>query len=72
MNLTHCRTEWIKLYGAMLNKEDAADSFFEKQAQVIEKLKGFENNRKDGGIFLCEYRRFYRSKKIRRLYPFHD
>ena len=40
------RTEWIKLYGAMLNKEDAADCFFEEQAQVIEKLKGFENTEK--------------------------
>lgn len=40
------RTEWIKLYGAMLNKEDAADRFFEEQAQVIEKLKGFENTEK--------------------------
>lgn len=40
------RTEWIKLYGAMLNKKDAADRFFEEQAQVIEKLKGFENTEK--------------------------
>ena len=30
------RTEWIKLYGAMLNKEDLAESFFEDQAKVIE------------------------------------
>ena len=45
------RTEWIKLYGAMLNKEDAADSFFEKQAQVIEKLKGFENTEKTVAYF---------------------
>ena len=45
------RTELIKLYGAMLNKEDAADSFFEKQAQVIEKLKGFENTEKTVAYF---------------------
>lgn len=45
------RTEWIKLYGAILNKEDAADSFFEKQAQVIEKLKGFENTEKTVAYF---------------------
>ena len=24
------RTEWIKLYGAMMNKEEEADAFFEK------------------------------------------
>ena len=47
----YSRTEWIKLYGAMLNKEDAADSFFEKQAQVIEKLKGFENTEKTVAYF---------------------
>lgn len=45
------RTEWIKLYGAMLNKEDAANAFFEDQAQVIEKLKGFENTEKTVAYF---------------------
>ena len=37
--------------GRMLNKEDSADSFFEKQAQVIEKLKGFENTEKTVAYF---------------------
>ena len=41
------RTEWIKLYGAMLNKEDLAESFFEDQAKVIEELKDFKNTEKD-------------------------
>ena len=36
------RTEWIKLYGALLNKEEEADTFFDQQAHVIEELKGFE------------------------------
>ena len=34
------RTEWIKAYGAMLNKEAEAETFFEDQAQIIEELKG--------------------------------
>ena len=29
------RTEWIKLYGAMMNKEEEAKTFFDQQAQVI-------------------------------------
>ena len=45
------RTEWIKLYGAMINKEDEAKAFFDEQAQVIEKLKGFENTEKTVAYF---------------------
>lgn len=45
------RTEWIKLYGALLNKEDEAKVFFDEQAQVIEKLKGFENTEKTVAYF---------------------
>lgn len=45
------RTEWIKLYGALLNKEEEADAFFDQQAQVIEKLKGFENTEKTVAYF---------------------
>ena len=45
------RTEWIKLYGALLNKEEEADTFFDQQAQVIEELKGFENTEKTVAYF---------------------
>lgn len=45
------RTEWVKLYGALLNKEEEADSFFNQQAEVIEKLKGFENTEKTVAYF---------------------
>ena len=45
------RTEWIKFYGALLNKEDEAKAFFDDQAQVIEKLKGFENTEKTVAYF---------------------
>lgn len=45
------RTEWIKAYAAMLNKEDAADTFFDEQAKVIESLKGFKNTGKTVAFF---------------------
>nr|WP_296032301.1 ABC transporter substrate-binding protein [uncultured Dorea sp.] len=45
------RTEWIKAYAAMLNKEDAADTFFEEQAEIIEELKDFKNTGKTVAYF---------------------
>ena len=45
------RTEWIRLYGAMMNKEDEAEAFFSKQAQIIEKLKDFPNTEKTVAFF---------------------
>ncbi|MDO4522142.1 MAG: ABC transporter substrate-binding protein [Eubacteriales bacterium] len=40
------RTEWIKVYGAMLNKEDTAESFFAEQAAVIDEMANYENTGK--------------------------
>ncbi len=40
------RTEWIKLYGAMLDKEEEAADFFASQASVVENLKDFQNTEK--------------------------
>lgn len=45
------RTEWIKAYAAMINKEAEAEEFFNDQAQVIEELKDFENTGKSVAIF---------------------
>lgn len=45
------RTEWVKLYAAMLDQEDAADTFFEEQAEVIEELKDFKNTEKTVAFF---------------------
>ncbi len=36
------RTEWIKLYGALFNQEEQAETFFEEQAQVIDDQENFE------------------------------
>ena len=45
------RTEWIKLYGAMLNKEKEASEFFDGQAGVVENLKDFKNTEKTVAFF---------------------
>ena len=45
------RTEWIKLYGAMMTIEEEAKTFFDQQAQVIEKLKDFTNTEKTVAFF---------------------
>ena len=45
------RTEWVKLYGAMLNKEDQADEFFEKEAKIVDDLEDFKNTEKTVAYF---------------------
>ena len=45
------RTEWIKLYGAMLDKEEEAADFFASQASVVENLKDFQNTEKTVAFF---------------------
>lgn len=45
------RTEWIKLYAAMLNLEEQAEAFFAEQAAVMDELKGFENTEKTVAFF---------------------
>ena len=59
------RTEWIKLYGAMLDKEEEAADFFANQASIVENLKDFQNTEKRSlssiliraGLPLCGTRR---------------
>ncbi|MDO4616891.1 MAG: ABC transporter substrate-binding protein [Lachnospiraceae bacterium] len=45
------RTEWIKCYGAMLDKEEAAEEFFNEQLKIIEQLDDFENTGKTMAYF---------------------
>lgn len=45
------RAEWVKLYGALLNREEQAEAFFEGQAKVIEDLKDFPNTEKTVAFF---------------------
>ena len=45
------RCEWVKIYGAILNLEDAAESFFEDQAEVLNDLADIENTGKTVAFF---------------------
>lgn len=45
------RTEWIKLYGAMLDKEDEAEAFFTRQAAVIDEMADHESTGKTVAFF---------------------
>lgn len=45
------RTEWIKLYGALLGREDAAEHFFDKQTELIRQWKDFKNTEKTVAFF---------------------
>ena len=40
------RTEWIKLYSVLVDKEEEANAFFAEQAKVIGELKDFPNTEK--------------------------
>ncbi len=45
------RTEWIKLYAVLVDKQEEAESFFNEQAQVIEDLEDTENIGKTVAFF---------------------
>ena len=45
------RTEWIKFYGAMLDKEQEAYDFFEQQKKIVDDLEGFQNTGKTIAFF---------------------
>lgn len=45
------RTEWVKIYGAILGQEAAAETFFNTQAQVLDELEGIENTGKTAAFF---------------------
>ncbi|MGN0404997.1 MAG: ABC transporter substrate-binding protein [Bariatricus sp.] len=45
------RTEWIKVYAAMLDIEEQAETFFKEQSKVIEEMKDFENTEQTVAFF---------------------
>ncbi len=45
------RTEWVKVYGAMLDKDEEAAAFFDEQAKVITDLGDVENTGKTVAFF---------------------
>lgn len=45
------RTEWIKLYGVLVDREEAAGAFFGAQEEIIKGLEGFPNTEKTVAFF---------------------
>ena len=45
------RTEWIKLYSVLTDKETEAEAFFDIQTAIIEELRDFENTEKTVAFF---------------------
>lgn len=60
------RTEWIKLYGALLGKEDEAERLFAEQAAYLDEAAGAENTGKTVA-FSTSARRLRRRQEVRRL-----
>jgi len=45
------RTEWIKLYGVLVDRADAAEAFFGAQKEIVKGLEGFPNTEKTVAFF---------------------
>lgn len=45
------RTEWVKLYGALLNAEERAEAFFDSQADVVDALEDFPDTEQTVAFF---------------------
>lgn len=45
------RTEWVKFYGALMDKDEEAAAFFDEQAKIVTELKDFPNTEKTVAFF---------------------
>lgn len=45
------KTEWIKLYGELFDRQEEAKAFFERQAEYVEGLEDFSNTEKTVAFF---------------------
>lgn len=45
------RTEWIRLYGAMFDKESEAEAIFAEKAKIVDDMKDFTNTEKTVAYF---------------------
>ena len=48
------RTEWIKLFSALINREDDAEAFFEECVAGMDRIEAFPNTGKTVAIFLVD------------------
>lgn len=45
------RSEWIRLYGAMMDREDEAAAYFEEQSRIMDEVSGYEETGKTVAYF---------------------
>ena len=45
------RTEWVKVYGAMFDKEEEAEAIFDEKAEVLDEMEDFPNTEKTVALF---------------------
>ena len=45
------RIEWVKLYGALMNKEDEAEKIYDDQKSVVNSMQDFQNTGKTVAFF---------------------
>ena len=63
------RIEWIKLYGAMFNKEDVAEEKCKAQEAILDDLKDFENTGKTVAFFAVNSNRTITVRKTEDFIP---
>ena len=61
------RTEWMKLYAAILNEEDRAEELFNQQVEYLNEVLGAEDTGKNRGVFPYQFCRLCGCQKNRRL-----
>jgi len=48
------RTEWIKLFGAMIDREEQAEAVFNEKVKIMDKIESFPNTGKTVAVFLID------------------
>lgn len=64
------RTEWIKLYGVLTDREEEAFAAFEEQKQLIAELEDFENTEKTVAFFYINQNGIVVAKKSTDYVPY--
>ena len=63
------RIEWVKLYGALTNREAAAEEIFKEQKEIVDSLEDFENTGKTVAFFSVNSDRSVVVRKIQDIIP---
>ena len=63
------RIEWIKLYGALVNKEDVAEEVFAAQKEIVDSMEDFENTGKTVAFFSVNSDRSVVVRKTQDIIP---